>query len=309
MVVSIITPSFNLQSYIKETYLAIKAQTIADWEWIIVDDASVDRTNDIIRNFHDARIKLIESKLNTGNLSILRNRGVQLASGKYLAFLDGDDICEPERLKQQVDFLEKFPEAGWCHTNVRLLLDETKMLQPRQQRLPNQTIFLADEALRILLRKNYVCISSVMVREKVFKAIGGFDEDFNRCEDIDMWLRLCAQGYSMGYLPQPLLQYRIRQSGLFSSRNLEYLAKNFEVYEKFKKSAPELYARHEPIIRNYLSDNYLKIAIQMTGQKKKGTISHFRNAFMLAPSFKKAVWLLAAVTSPGLIRNYLSKKN
>ena len=148
-----------------------------------------------------------------------------------------------------------------------------------------------------------------MVRRKVFNAIGGFDEDFNRCEDIDMWLRLCTRGYSMGYLAQPLLQYRIRQSGLFSSRNLEYLEKNFEVYAKLKKSAPDQYARHESIIRNYLSDNYLKIAIQMTGQKKEGIISHFRNAFILAPSFKKAVWLLAGVISPGLIRNYLSKKN
>mgnify|MGYP001566819341 FL=1 len=104
--ISIITPCNNLKDYIHSTYKSIVAQTIKDWEWIIVDDASTDNTVEIIRSFGDPHIKLVQWEFNTGNLSILRNKGAQMASGDFLAFLDGDDICEPERLKQQVDFLE-----------------------------------------------------------------------------------------------------------------------------------------------------------------------------------------------------------
>lgn len=307
--ISIITPCYNLKDYIKSTYESIVAQTMEEWEWIIVDDSSTDNTVEIILSFHDPRIKLIQWEFNTGNLSILRNKGVEMSNGNFLAFLDGDDICEPERFNLQLSLFEQHPEVMWCHSNVRILEEETSKILLRQDPLPDREIFAAEEAFALLARKNSVCISSVMMKKKAFIEVGGFDESFNRCEDIDLWLRLCANDFPMGYISTPLLQYRVRKSGLFSSKNLEYLNRNFDVYRKVQSSAPQLYDKYNNVIRNYLSGNHLKIAIQLLVQGSSGFSAHFKKAYGLSPSFKKASWLFLAITVPGLLRKYVNKKS
>jgi teichuronic acid biosynthesis glycosyltransferase TuaG len=307
MPISIITPCYNLEKHIEATYRSLQVQTHTEWEWIIIDDASTDSTRYIIRKFDDARIRLIESE-HVGNLAILRNRAAREAHGEYLAFLDGDDIMEPHKLELQLDQFKRDARIHWNHTNVRILQDETGVLTPNNKP-PHAAEFLeAEEGFAQLALRNYVTISSVMIRYAAFTDVKGFREQMNRCEDIDLWLRLTASGYAMGYLPEPLLQYRVRKSGLFSSKTLEYLATNFNVYDNIRQSFPALYEKHQHVIRQYLSNNHLKIAIQMLHQKDTQYRSHFKKAWLLNPSLKKTVWYLLSAINPSILRHYLNKR-
>lgn len=307
MLVSIITPCYNLEKYIEATYRSLLSQTHTDWEWIVVDDASTDSTREIIKGFDESRIRLIELE-HIGSLSVLRNHGAREARGEIFAFLDGDDIMEPRKLELQGEQLQRNPRIQWNHTNVRILQDETRELYS-QSKPPHPDEFLeAEQGFAQLALRNYVTISSVMIRKAAFFDVAGFRNELNRCEDIDLWLRLTASGHAMGYLPEPLLQYRVRKSGLFSSKTLEYLATNFKVYENIRQSFPVLYEKHKNVIRQYLSNNHLKIAIQMLHQKNVQFREHFKKAFLLNPSLKKTAWYLLSVFNPSILGHYLNKR-
>ncbi|MBX2894294.1 MAG: glycosyltransferase [Cyclobacteriaceae bacterium] len=305
--ISIITPCYNLEKYIEATWHSLRTQTHTDWEWIIVDDASTDNTRTIIKNFSDKRIRLIESE-HVGNLAVLRNRAAREAHGDFFAFLDGDDIMEPRKLELQLEQFTRQPRMQWNHTNVRILQDETGVLTPHSKP-PGAAEFLeAEQAFAQLAFRNYVTISSVVIRKTAFFDVNGFRDEMNRCEDIDLWLRLTASGHSVGYLSEPLLQYRVRKSGLFSSKTLEYLDSNFKVYENIRKSFPEIHSKYKSVIHQYLSNNHLKIAIQMLGQKNVQFRNHFRKALQLDPSIKKSVWYLLSVVNPSILRKYLNAR-
>jgi glycosyltransferase involved in cell wall biosynthesis len=106
VLVSIITPSYNSQKFIAETIRSVQGQTYENWEMIIVDDCSSDKTESIIQDFikDDARISFYQLQKNSG-AGVARNQAVGLAKGRYIAFLDSDDLWKPEKLQKQIDFL------------------------------------------------------------------------------------------------------------------------------------------------------------------------------------------------------------
>ena len=104
--VSIITPSYNTAQYIEETIQSILAQTYTNWELIIVDDCSTDNTDEVVMTFTDNRIKYLKNEHNSG-AAVSRNRALREAKGKWIAFLDSDDVWRPEKLEKQISFMEK----------------------------------------------------------------------------------------------------------------------------------------------------------------------------------------------------------
>ena len=108
MSVSIITPTFNSERFIAETIVSVQAQTYQDWEMIIVDDCSTDRTAEIVASFQekDSRIKYFHNATNKGS-AFSRNLALQNAKGKWIAFLDSDDLWHPEKLEKQIEFMKK----------------------------------------------------------------------------------------------------------------------------------------------------------------------------------------------------------
>ena len=119
MYVSIITPTFNSERFIAETIRSVQAQTYQDWEMIIVDDCSTDRTAEIVASFQekDSRIKYFYNSTNKGS-ALSRNLALQKAKGKWIAFLDSDDIWHPEKLEKQIEFMTKnnyhFSYTNYC---------------------------------------------------------------------------------------------------------------------------------------------------------------------------------------------------
>ncbi|HGF9542707.1 TPA: glycosyltransferase family 2 protein, partial [Acinetobacter baumannii] len=117
MLVSVVLPAYNAELYLKEAIDSVLSQTFTDFELIILNDGSIDRTEEIILSYNDSRIVYVKNEKNLGLIGTL-NKGINLAKGKYIARMDADDICLPERFKKQVDFLEKNNEIDLIGTNA-----------------------------------------------------------------------------------------------------------------------------------------------------------------------------------------------
>ncbi len=117
--VSIITPVYNSEKFIGDTIKSVLAQTYKNWEMLIVDDCSKDKTANVIKQFSDSRVKYFKLEMNSG-AAIARNEALEKAQGKYIAFLDADDMWKPEKLEKQLDFMMK-NNVGFSFTGYEIL--------------------------------------------------------------------------------------------------------------------------------------------------------------------------------------------
>ncbi len=119
--ISIVMPSYNTGKYIAESIKSVLAQTYKDWELLIVDDCSVDNTDAIVAEFHDTRIRYFKNEKNSG-AAVSRNRALREAKGKWIAFLDSDDLWHPNKLETQLSFMKKRGYA-FTFTDYRICLN------------------------------------------------------------------------------------------------------------------------------------------------------------------------------------------
>jgi glycosyltransferase involved in cell wall biosynthesis len=207
--VSVILPSYNAAAYLGKAIGSILAQSYCNFELIIIDDGSSDKTAALIAQYTDPRIIVI----NQSNLGLPKalNAGIRVARGKYLARQDADDVSLPERLANQVAFMEKNPNCAllgsW--TNIMTTKDVgsgSLSPQPSGRKHQHPT---ANGALQVLLLMNNQFVhSSTMIRAASLKTIGLYSEDprYFPPEDYELWLRI-AQRNSIANLPQALLEY------------------------------------------------------------------------------------------------------
>ncbi|HEY9675147.1 MAG TPA: glycosyltransferase family A protein [Waterburya sp.] len=233
--VSIILPAYNAMIYLPETMESLLNQTFDDFEAIVVNDGSSDEIEQWVSQIQDARVKLISQ--NNQGLARTRNTGIAHAVGKYVAFLDADDLWEPTKLEKQVDVLEKNPEIGLVYTWVAYI-DEKSEYTGKVVKYEAE-----GDVWKTLLERNIVeCGSVAMVRRSCFDAVGVFDENlscFNVNEDWDMWLRIAGR-YPFKVVREPLAYYR--QTSSSASKNWKAIEQSFcIVIEKaFDCAPPEL---------------------------------------------------------------------
>lgn len=178
--VSIILPTYNRGEMLKNTINSVIFQTYANWELIIVDDASNDNTEEIVKKINDKRIRYVRNEKNSGS-NYSRNRGAALASGEFLAFIDSDNEWLPEKLEKQVCQFEKKNELDLVFCKVLVKDGELERI------VPNEEIVDYKE---IMIRKNIVDTSSALMRKNVFERVGGFDEKITRLQDWDLFFRI-----------------------------------------------------------------------------------------------------------------------
>jgi glycosyltransferase involved in cell wall biosynthesis len=194
---SVIMCVYNGESFLKEAVESVLRQTYASFEFIVVNDGSTDRSSEILASFDDPRIKKID---NNGNLGLIRslNLGLDLAKGEFIARMDADDICAPDRLQKQMSFLKDNHDIGVCGTWLKIVGEEASYEFPTTH----------DEIIAALLEYNSMAHPSVMFRTKVLKDSGlRYDLGFPGAEDYELWSRLIFLT-RFANIPETLLFYR-----------------------------------------------------------------------------------------------------
>jgi glycosyltransferase involved in cell wall biosynthesis len=198
--VSVIIPTFNRSDLLQLTLESVRAQTLEDFEVIVVDDGSTDNTREVVESF-DQRFRYVYQV--KGGRSRARNRALGLARGRYVAFLDSDDLFFPNKLELQAQRLTDHPEAGWIYSATRNIDDDGRDRGHGYEASVCGCVY-PEVALYIPVT---VILSTVMVRREVLDAVGGFDEDMDRFEDVDMWRRI-SRRYEVLAVSEPLIGFR-----------------------------------------------------------------------------------------------------
>lgn len=209
-IITVLMPVYNCELYIKDAVDSILCQSYSNFEFLIIDDASSDETVNIIKLYNDPRIQLFEKLLNTGYTDSL-NQGLLLAKGKYIARMDGDDICVPTRFEKQVAFLDANPDISVCGTWFNIIGSDAVKKLPEN----HESIKLA------LLRKNCIAHPSVMIRKQVLDKFDiVYDVSKEPAEDYDLWVRLLSLG-KLHNLQEALLNYRMHDTQVSHKRHEE----------------------------------------------------------------------------------------
>ena len=214
-VISVCMPVYNAERYLTEAVDSVLAQTFGDFELIMVDDGSTDGSREILNHYAatDPRVRMIR-RPNIGVTKTL-NECLQLARGEFIARMDGDDVCLPERFELQVNYLRSHPDVVLAGTAYDLIDGAGRLLrhvtQPEDDK-PLQEICLSG--------RTPICHPSAMMRRAPALKVGGYDETFAVAQDLDLWLRLGEQG-KMACLPQTLLKYRLHDKSISESKQAE----------------------------------------------------------------------------------------
>lgn len=210
--VSVVIPAYNGTSrYLREAIRSVLAQSFTDHEIIVVDDASTDRTDALVQSF--PQVRYVRHASNTGQAAA-RNTGAQLAQGPFLAFLDQDDLWEPEFLEQTLAILEPAAEAALVHC-------DGYQVNERNEILEYDAAMKHHASITQLLRGGHdAATSGSLFRKRWFDAVGGYDANLSIWEDIDLAIRL-YQPQRFIHLAQPM--YRHRLYGHNASRDIPSL--------------------------------------------------------------------------------------
>lgn len=201
--VTVLMTVYDGLPYLRQSLESILAQTLADFEFLIIDDASRDGSIDCIRSYNDPRIRLECNERNMGQAASLR-QGLILSRGRYIARLDQDDISVSDRLEKQVAFLERRPDVAVVGTwgyNIDTRGTKTDMWR----RCVND---FGEFVGSVILGRSPLLHPSVMFRSDVIIDVGGYDASLAGAEDYDLWARLALRRHEAATLPEPLILLR-----------------------------------------------------------------------------------------------------
>lgn len=205
--VSVIMAAYNEEDYIMQSVSSVLSQSYEDFELIIVNDGSTDKTQEMLeKEFNDGRIKLFNQE-NKGLTKAL-NQAIKLSNSKYIANLDADDYCLPQRFEKQVEFLDRNPDVAIVGT-AYYRYDEIR----REKWIRKYPI--EDEKIRREMSKYIpLCHSSVMIRKSCLEKIGYYNEKYETLQDMELWIRI-ARKFKLANLDEPLVARRIRKDSFF----------------------------------------------------------------------------------------------
>ncbi len=251
--VSVIIPVYKVEKYIAATTQSVLEQTYKNFELLIIDDGSPDKSVEICQRFTDSRIKIIRQE-NRG-VAAARNTGIRHARGEYIALLDADDLWLPNKLEKHVEHLEKSPNVGVSFSRSAFIDEENKPLGIYQMSKLNDIT-----PLDLLCRTPIGNGSVAVIRKEVFEAIkfqdnlyGSteefyFDDDrqLHPSEDVECWLRIAIKtDWQIEGIPEALTLYRVNPSG-FSAQLFKKLSSWEKMLEKAHSyTPPELMAEWE----------------------------------------------------------------
>lgn len=217
--VTVVVPCYNHAQFIAGTIHSILAQSYGDFEIVAVDDGSTDSSLDVLQQFQ-SRLRVLRSP--HSGPAAARNRAMERSDSDFIAFMDADDLCAPDRLALQVNRLDE--------DRLDLVASELTFIDPRGNALEGKWScppYAALDYWGSLLERNWIGTPSVTLRRSALESTGAFNEEFTHAEDYDLWLRL-ARSFAVGYVDAPLVQVRRHEGNI---------SRNIAAHQHFEKRA------------------------------------------------------------------------
>ena len=206
--VTVLMSVYNGEKFLCEAIESILNQSFEDFEFLIINDGSIDASREIILRYDDPRINLVDNYKNLGLIRSL-NKGISLAKGKYIARMDADDISMPGRLEKQVEFMDANEQVAVCGARG-ILINENG--QKVGDIAPNA--YTSEEIDARILIMNQFIHPAVMLRKKCILDIGGYNKKANYAEDYRMWVDLLINNHKLYNLKSVLIKYRIHEESV-----------------------------------------------------------------------------------------------
>lgn len=205
ILVSVVIPAYNSEACIGRAIDSVLAQTRPVHEIIVVDDGSTDKTSEVVRRYGD---KVILIRQDNSGVSVARNRGIQAASGNWIAFLDADDEWLAEKNSRQIKVIEETGDLRWCASNSQTSLEGTCSV------VGNTAAIAKTMGGKVFFESYFTAITqcgcpmhtpTIMVRADVFDQVGVFEPGRQRTEDLDLWWRIALIYPKIGYITEPMI--------------------------------------------------------------------------------------------------------
>lgn len=294
--VSVIIPLYNTEQFIAETIRSVLRQTYSDLEVIVVDDGSTDQSSKVVASF-GAAVRYLRQE-NSGQ-AVARNRGVAIAQGEYIGFLDSDDVCFPHRFEKQVAGLDTMKHVGVVTSDMQYCSEEGEV-EPEVLRG-----YSPEDPFSRIFRSGYVFMpSTLLVRKEVFERSGRFDERQRGWEDFEWPTRILeiAQAYNIA---EPLVLYRhhpVRYSNDSRVAGIQYLLDT--LWKRYKE---------DPQKRRYLIGWKASFLSDLGKQKiQKGFIVDGRKDLLRAIGIAiegRTAWKMALRSVQRLVRSYAGARS
>ena len=265
--ISVIIPAYNAERTILETIKSVQQQTFSDFELIVINDGSKDRTLELLHSIKDERLRIFSYE--NGGLSVARNRGISHATGEFIAFLDADDLWTPDKLELQLAALQQHPEAGVAYSWTYFMKEQAGSLSFH----PCASVFFEGNVYEKLLVSDFIYNgSNVLVRKQAIASVGEFDPAIPGCADWDYWLRLAAR-WSFVFVPKHQILYRQSSGAMSSKVEVMKKASLMAVEKAYRAAPPELqYLKKQTLtgFHIYCADLYLKHSSDISGVNQAG---------------------------------------
>lgn len=204
--ISVVMPTYNAEKYLREAIDSILNQTYSDFEFLIIDDNSTDKTLEIIESYNDSRIRVIKGDCK--GIAAALNKGLEEAKGEYIARMDADDISVPERFEVQVDFMEKHPDVGVCASAYKRFGSLPKGMPEISGYFKNKKFKVFEIGILDFLRTCPICHPTVFFNKSLFERYGlKYNEIYTVSEDQELWFR-AVMCFKIFFINKILLKYR-----------------------------------------------------------------------------------------------------
>jgi len=254
--ISVVMPTFNDGEYLREAIDSILNQTFLDFEFIIINDGSTDDTEEIISSYKDDRIRYLKNDSNLGN-TITRNKGMDLAKGKYIAIMDSDDISVPGRLALQFEYLEKHPEIGILGGS-KIFFDDHSWFY---RHYPTKPEYIKS----FLFFKNPVGQPTVMLRREIITEHElYYNPEYENGEDFDFWYRAALKDVRIANLKDVLLYYRQSKSQMSHPSNSVVTIETLKTYFRDKLDLFDIKLSDEEFV---LLHNFIRGRVDVSAQQ------------------------------------------
>ena len=212
--ISVIMPFYNAARFLDAAILSILNQTFTDFEFIVINDASTDNADDIVKKYlYDQRIVYIKNDHNLGIVANL-NHGLRIATAPIIARMDGDDVSDVTRLEKQFNFLINHPEVAAVGTYIKIIDTTDTVIDQRTK--PTDFSHIKKD----LIIYSPLVHATVMFRKQAIEVVGTYRPEYLYCEDLDLFYRLIYSGYRVSNIPEFLYHYRYHEHSVAHRSNI-----------------------------------------------------------------------------------------